>query len=1427
VRAKLQASDYEPGQLLVRFKPGTTLSSREAVHLAVEAKSVLKEFRHVVGLQLVEVDDAKLPSTLDAYSAHPDVLYAEPDYLIELAATPNDPDFPLLWGMENTGQVVEGVPGTPGADIRATGAWDFWTGDPDFKIAVIDTGVDYQHPDLAPNIWVNPGEIPDNGFDDDGNGYIDDVRGWDFSNEDADPMDRYSFGHGSHVAGIIGAAGNNGLGVAGVNWQCSIVPLKIFGGIHTPISAAVPALEYCIDNDIRVSNNSWYATGFSQSLYDVVEATQAAGHIVVASAGNSAYNNDLGGNRYPACFDLPNIISVAATNNNDELAWFSHWGPTMVDIGAPGLDVYSTVHHGEYGYKSGTSMASPHVTGVVGLIMSRWPGLGWQAVKTHVLNTARPVDSLIGRVLASGVVNAQNTGDCNGNGIGDEIDVASSASPDCTGNGIPDECEPDCNANGIADSCDLAFGGSVNCNDNSIPDECEPDCNGNGVADACDVIYGTSEDCGNELVPDECEPDCNGNGVADSCDLRSHGGSQDCNNNQIPDECDVAEGTSPDENANLIPDDCDTIVYVDASAPAGGDGTSWATAYNDLQDALPWGDIEIWVAAGTYTPTVAGGNRTDTFRMRDGQRIFGGFTGGETRWDERDPAANVTILSGDLIGDDGPDWTFMVENSHHVIRICVGVNYGIIDGFTITGGNANGTDPETLDHRGGGILINEDVRLTISNCIFTGNSADEGGAIFSHPQAHPPIEDCIFEGNRALISGGAIYFSSLGGGYWDSVLTNCVFSNNSAVEEGGAVMHDNRETVYDGCTFTGNTAEYGGAMYSYSSDTMMLDCTLEGNSATRGGAFYFTYSDPELTGCTLIDNSAGTWGGGLYGSTLCDPVLTDTVFMGNTSVGEGGGAYIAGGTLAVLGCSFYDNTARNGGGLHLDGNHATIGNCIFSGNTADYRGGGIQVDDVGIPTIANSVFVRNSVAFEGGGIHVAGPADDEESVRVDNCILWGNTATSATGDAEQISDLSGVLYVNYSCVQDWSGALGGTGNFGTNPLFVDADGLDDVIGTPDDDFHLNPASPCIDAGDNSALSKCARDSDGNVRFMDDLATPDTGSGGAPIVDMGAYEFIGITSDCNDNGVHDTCDIDLGIGDDCNKDLTLDDCQLTDNDCNNDLIPDDCQLEDGDCDGNEVPDECQPDEDCNGNEVQDICDVADGTSGDCNSNRIPDECDMASGGSSDENGNGVPDDCEVLKNRYISLVTADGAEPLAYRVDMISSAYFRGSVGTLGWVGEPDENNHSEVVDASVYREDWPTVVYVGDCEIVPAATFEIWATSDGAIFADPREIPTIHKPGARYYGDVVGFGTGDLPPLPGFTPPNRVVNVSDVQAFLLTLQGPTSPSVHTTWVDLHGLGDGSPPNFILNVADLQRILWGIDGQQYLDSPEHLDPADCP
>ncbi len=589
-----------PGRILVRFDADVPAEQRLSLQKQSEQLRTVAEVRSVPGLTILE--SADVDKSLATFRAHPGVLYAESDGPIHIFDLPNDPQFDRLWGLRNTGQSMSGffcfATGTVGADIRAVEAWDVWTGDPDFRIAVIDTGINYSHPDLAANVWTNGGEIAGNGVDDDGNGWIDDVHGYDFINDDADPMDDHR--HGSHVAGTIGAVGNNGLGVAGVNHRCSLVALKVFDANgRGEISGAVEAMDYVIANGIRLSNNSWGCSSedeacYSRALFDVIEASQAVGHVFIAAAGNDFGNDNDEVPFFPVGFELANVIGVAALHNRDAVAAFSNIGSATVELAAPGTCIYSTMLSESYGFLDGTSMAAPHVTGVAALVMSRLPDLDWPQIRTRLLETVRRTPSLGGVVTTGGVIDAAAAvWDCNGNGVADDEDLTAGTSDDCNSNALPDECESDCNGNGVADSCDIDSAFSLDCSRNGIPDECEPDCNANGVPDSCDIADGSSDDCAGEGngVPDECETDCDSNEIADSCDIQrgaedcnfdnvpdhcQPGGladcnsngradlcdlfysiSRDCNDNHVPDECDIASGFSDDCSNNRVPDECE------------------------------------------------------------------------------------------------------------------------------------------------------------------------------------------------------------------------------------------------------------------------------------------------------------------------------------------------------------------------------------------------------------------------------------------------------------------------------------------------------------------------------------------------------------------------------------------------------------------------------------------------------------------------------------------------------------------------------------------------------------------------------------------------------------------------------------------------------------------------------------------------------
>jgi subtilisin family serine protease len=424
-------TNFSSDRVIVKLNP--TASSSEITNLQAEIGVTRVTTAEQFGIDIWEIPSGNVEETISAYNDDPRIEYIEPDYIITLddvpepddiitldevqktspteenlativpqTTTPNDPRYPQLWGLNNIGQTG----GTPDADIDAPEAWDIQTGNPNLVIGVIDTGVDYNHPDLVDNIWTNPGEIAGNGIDDDNNGYIDDVRGWDFAYNDNNPMDVHR--HGTHVSGTIAGKGNNSVGVTGVAWNAKIMPLKFLNDSGSgSISNAILALNYATAKGVKLTNNSWGGGPYSQGLYDAINTAGQQGALFIAAAGNTRSNNDITP-FYPASYDLSNIISVAATDHNDALANFSHYGLTSVDLGAPGSNIYSTIPRGNYGALSGTSMASPHVAGGAALVWSQNPTWTAQQVKNRLLDTTDPKPSLSGRTVSGGRLNLYN-----------------------------------------------------------------------------------------------------------------------------------------------------------------------------------------------------------------------------------------------------------------------------------------------------------------------------------------------------------------------------------------------------------------------------------------------------------------------------------------------------------------------------------------------------------------------------------------------------------------------------------------------------------------------------------------------------------------------------------------------------------------------------------------------------------------------------------------------------------------------------------------------------------------------------------------------------------------------------------------------------------------------------------------------------------
>lgn len=382
---------YAPGELIVKYRSGGKerrgeLHRRHGSHSMKEYSSF--EMERVKVRAGSTVDEAVVEFEND-----PDVEYAEPNFRVQALTVPSDPSYTQLWGMDK---------------INAPTAWNTTTGSAEVVVAVIDSGIDVNHPDLKANLWVNTLELNGKpGVDDDNNGVVDDIHGYNAITGSSDLTD--DVGHGTHVAGTIGATGNNGIGVAGVNWNVRIMSCKFLaaagGGTAADAIACLHYVEQMKRRGVNIvaTNNSWGGGGYSRALHDAIAAQQDI--LFIVAGGNDGTNSDVTPT-YPACYDLPNVIAVAATTSIDSMATFSQYGRHTVHVAAPGSNIYSTSPGSSYATHSGTSMATPHVTGLAALIKAAKPTADWRGIKNLLLTGGNPLPALAGKTVTGRQIDA-------------------------------------------------------------------------------------------------------------------------------------------------------------------------------------------------------------------------------------------------------------------------------------------------------------------------------------------------------------------------------------------------------------------------------------------------------------------------------------------------------------------------------------------------------------------------------------------------------------------------------------------------------------------------------------------------------------------------------------------------------------------------------------------------------------------------------------------------------------------------------------------------------------------------------------------------------------------------------------------------------------------------------------------------------------
>ena len=1018
-----------------------------------DKRDTVPDLDRIYKLQFDLAPDQSIRDVLTAYKNDPSVEYAELNYIVSIhKATTNDTLYSLQWPLNNVGQTYpesgyyNPPPGTYDCDIDSPEAWDVDTGSPSVVVAVVDTGVDYDHRDLQDNIWINEAELNGiTGVDDDGNEYVDDIYGYDFVNYDGDPIDDH--GHGTHCSGIIAARGNNGLDISGVCWDTGIMAVKYLdAGGEGYTSNAVAAVYYAVENGADIISCSWGGGGYSETLKEAIDYAYSQGVIIVASSGNDYSDYP----QYPAYYE--HVISVAATNSNDEKASFSNYGD-WVDLAAPGVDILSLRAHGtsigtvydDYTtVQSGTSMACPHVAGACALLLSADPALTVEDINGILMITGDSISPGVCR--SNGRLNLLNAllrakpsrGYINlDDGVYSCASIVSIRLADRDLDGAGSQEVTIVTSGGDIETVSLTetplisgvfnFTGTISTDsgDASIED---------GILQLSnnEVIIATYEDqndgTGNPVTAtDTAITDCKGPVVfnlqleARSIEARITFETDEPTTGRVRVRCGLACGgpyTIVVENPELstvhtirLTDLTSETTYyfvVDANDSVGNQTTDdnggacsvftteplrvlrvpgeFLTIQAAIDSARDWGGDTVLVADGNYAGS---GNRDIDFK---GKAI--------TVCSKNGPENCIIDCQGT---ETKPHRGFYFHSGEG--------QSSILDGFIITNGYVN-SEGGDLYYKGGGIYCTTSSPMVV-NCIFRKNSAKIGGGMYNDGRdgpCNPALANCIFSGNSAIWSGGGMY-NCRGS---NPILTNCSFINNSAAHRGGGMYNGNNRPTLINCIFSGNSAESsGGGMENRESSPTIMNCTFSGNSGYSGGGMYNYYnSNPTLTNCTFIGNTASeNMGGGMYNG-YSSPAVTNCTFSNNRAEGNGGGMKNRRSNPTVTDCTFTNNSAAWGGGMHSDLNSnpmvtycrfidnvagggggignaecsAILANCMFSGNSAIY-GGGMR-NYISSPILEDCRFSGNTASEGGGGMY----NEDKSSPTLTNCTFAANFA---------------------------------------------------------------------------------------------------------------------------------------------------------------------------------------------------------------------------------------------------------------------------------------------------------------------------------------------------------------------------------------------------------------------------------------------------